>query len=272
MKVTRIMPLISVITVTFNAKDLIEETMLSVLNQTLSDIEYIVIDGGSTDGTLDIIQKYADKLSYLVSEPDKGIFDAMNKGIIQAKGKWINFMNAGDTFVDFEILNKIFGQNNNFKNIDVIWGETHFDTVDGCYTFKSKPFYENTKYCSPMGICHQSLFIRIHLAKSLMFDTSFQIAADFNMIKLLFDRGCKFISLGYVVAKVDTQGFSAMNKKLQREEEARINKIDKTLMFRIWTLYVVFNTKFHLIAIKIIKSINPSIYYRYKRSKVQKVN
>ena len=86
---------ISVVTVCYNAVDCIEQTMLSVLDQTYHDIEYIIIDGGSTDGTVDIIKKYADRLAYWISEPDKGIYDAMNKGIAVATGDYINFMNAG---------------------------------------------------------------------------------------------------------------------------------------------------------------------------------
>ncbi|RHJ54940.1 glycosyltransferase family 2 protein [Bacteroides sp. AM10-21B] len=99
---------ISVVTVCYNAADTIERTMLSVLNQTYHDIEYIIIDGGSTDGTVDIIRKYADKIAYWVSEPDKGIYDAMNKGIKVATGEWINFMNAGDIFCDKNVLTNIF--------------------------------------------------------------------------------------------------------------------------------------------------------------------
>ena len=99
--------LISVVTVCYNAADTIEKTMLSVLNQTYHDIEYIIIDGGSTDGTVEIIRKYADRIAYWVSEPDKGIYDAMNKGIKVATGEWINFMNAGDEFVDEGVIEKL---------------------------------------------------------------------------------------------------------------------------------------------------------------------
>ena len=101
-------PLISVVTVSYNAVDTIERTILSVLNQTYSDIEYIIIDGGSTDGTVDLIKKYADKITYWVSEPDQGIYDAMNKGIDVATGEWINFMNSGDSFYRQDVLSSLF--------------------------------------------------------------------------------------------------------------------------------------------------------------------
>ena len=102
-------PLISIITVVRNDVVHIEQTMLSVLGQTYGNVEYIVIDGGSTDGTVDIIKKYADKLAYWVSEPDGGIYPAMNKGLQHATGEWVNFMNSGDSFADENVLEEVFG-------------------------------------------------------------------------------------------------------------------------------------------------------------------
>jgi hypothetical protein len=97
-------PLITIITVVFNGEEFIEETILSVISQTYDNVEYIIIDGGSTDGTLEIIKKYEHAISYWFSEKDKGIYDAMNKGIDLATGEWINFLNAGDTFFQDNIL------------------------------------------------------------------------------------------------------------------------------------------------------------------------
>ncbi|ROT05017.1 glycosyltransferase, partial [Muribaculaceae bacterium Isolate-104 (HZI)] len=112
---------ISVVTVCYNAADSIEQTMLSVLNQSYPYIEYIVIDGGSTDGTVDIIKKYADRLAYWVSEPDKGIYDAMNKGIAAATGSYINFMNSGDSFYDNRVVEAIF--KDGCDSADIIYGK-----------------------------------------------------------------------------------------------------------------------------------------------------
>ena len=97
-------PLISIITVVYNGEKYLEETIQSVINQTYDNVEYIIIDGGSTDGTIEIIKKYEENINYWVSEKDSGIYDAMNKGIKIANGKWINFMNAGDIFYDNDVL------------------------------------------------------------------------------------------------------------------------------------------------------------------------
>ena len=100
--------LISVVTVSYNAVSTIEQTILSVINQTYPNVEYIIIDGGSTDGTVDIIKKYADKIAYWVSEPDKGIYDAMNKGGLKTTGDFIQFLNAGDWLENEHVIEKIF--------------------------------------------------------------------------------------------------------------------------------------------------------------------
>ena len=104
-------PLVTIITVVFNGEQLIEETVLSVLNQSYNNVEYIVIDGGSDDGTLKILSKYNDKIDYWLSEPDNGIYDAMNKGIALASGEWINFMNCGDRFASTDVLNFFLERN-----------------------------------------------------------------------------------------------------------------------------------------------------------------
>lgn len=118
-------PLISVVTISFNAANTIERTIQSVLSQSYKNLEYIIIDGGSSDGTLDIIRKYEDRLVW-ISEPDNGIYDAMNKGIRISKGEWLNFMNAGDRFASNDVLEKIFSYEYP-EDIKFLYSDTYFE-------------------------------------------------------------------------------------------------------------------------------------------------
>lgn len=133
-------PIISVVTVSYNTVATIEQTILSVINQTYPNIEYIIIDGGSTDGTIEIIKKYENRIHFWISEPDNGIYDAMNKGIDKATGQWINFMNAGDCFHDNKVLESLFGENN-YDNCIAIYGNTNL-VKNGLFVgrFLNNPF------------------------------------------------------------------------------------------------------------------------------------
>lgn len=134
---------ISVITVCYNAVSSLEKTILSVLNQTYSNIEYIIIDGGSTDGSVDIIKKYIDRLAYWVSEPDNGVYDAMNKGVCAASGDWVNFMNAGDSFYCNETISTLFAESID-KTVVCIFGNTifHYLEKDVLIRYKSSPIHD----------------------------------------------------------------------------------------------------------------------------------
>lgn len=157
-------PKITVVTVCYNAVDTIENTILSVLNQTYDNIEYIIIDGSSTDGTVDIIKKYADKIAYWVSEPDNGIYDAMNKGIDIATGDYINFMNAGDGFYDNEALSNLMPFIKN--NVSVIFGKSIKTNGSGDEKLEIPiPFYTQNKRIKSPGICHQATFVETSLLK-----------------------------------------------------------------------------------------------------------
>lgn len=175
-------PLISVITVAFNAASTIEQTILSVINQTYSNIEYIIIDGGSADGTVDIIKKYEDKIAYWISEPDKGIYDAMNKGIDIATGEWINFMNCGDAFYDYDILANIFS-NKISESIHVIYGNIKLKHFNDSKIQKAFPI-NTISYRLPF--CHQACFVKSKVALQFKFDLKYKIAGDYNCIYHIF--------------------------------------------------------------------------------------
>ena len=152
---------ISVVTVCFNSVSTLERTMLSVLNQTYPNIEYIIIDGGSTDGTVDIIKKYVDKLAYWVSEPDKGVYDAMNKGVLLATGDYTIFMNSGDRFYNNDVLAKFSCVE--FMDADLIYGPVYTEKKDGYYLWEADAVFLKTDnkrklVFGAQGICHQGLF------------------------------------------------------------------------------------------------------------------
>ncbi len=230
---------VSIVTVTFNCKKTLEVTIQSVLNQLYNNIDYVIIDGGSTDGTVDIIKKYGAFLSYWHSEKDNGIFDAMNKALDIVKGEWVCFMNAGDLFYNNKVVNEIFN-NHNFSEYDCIYGDDAYSYNNGKIKINKTtfPFYLSKKRFKSMGFNHQSTFVRTKLAKELRFDLSYKISADYNMIyQLYYKKNKKLFYTNSPVSIVDINGFSAQNRKQQRFEEAKICGCEKNLKFRIWTLY-----------------------------------
>lgn len=197
-------PLISIVTVSYNAVKDIEKTILSVLNQTYPNIEYIIIDGGSTDGTLDIIKKYQDKISYWVSEPDKGIYDAMNKGTLKSTGEWLNFMNAGDTFSSKQVLEQVF-KDKDWSETDVIYGDVIIKYKN---TTKLRPSLSIEHLEKGMPFCHQSTFIKTKLQKEKFFDVHYKICADYNLFHSLYMQKYHFKKVDIAIAEFLYGGIS----------------------------------------------------------------
>lgn len=178
-------PLITVVTVVYNGEQFLEETILSVINQTYDNVEYIIIDGGSTDGTLDIIKKYEHAIDYWVSEKDKGIYDAMNKGIDLATGEWINFMNGGDVFCSTTVLKDVFLQNFNTE-INLVFGKSIT-----FYKEYEKIRYEefnsqDEKFYLTRMPNHQAIFIRSDIYKIKKYDTTYIFYADTDYLRRCF--------------------------------------------------------------------------------------
>lgn len=222
---------ISVVTVCYNAVDCIEETMLSVLDQTYPNIEYIVIDGGSSDGTADIIRKYADRLAYWVSEPDKGIYDAMNKGIVAATGDYINFMNAGDRFADDSTLSRFVPCIDN--DTTVAFGD--WNILLDSRVSRRKPLA--IKYLdSKLIFSHQAAFVSLAYHKANLFDTSFRIAADYNLVYNAVKRDNKKLQyIPEIIADYDvsTINTSVLNFKLLMREKYRIWGIENNMIKKL---------------------------------------
>lgn len=181
---------ISVVTVCFNSAKTIERTIKSVLNQSYKNVEYIIIDGGSTDGTLDIIRKYESRIYYWVSEPDKGIYDAMNKGMQRAAGDLIEFLNSDDWFED-GALQKVADAWNR-ERADVYFGDYYFVFADGTCEHKHvlKDDYEKLPY--EMKLNHQATFIRREVALKHPFNLGYRIAADYDQLQKLYYEKASF--------------------------------------------------------------------------------
>ena len=216
---------ISVITVCYNAISTIEPTILSVLNQTYPNVEYIIIDGGSTDGTVDIIKKRADRLAYWISEPDKGIYDAMNKGIAVATGEYLNFMNAGDVFYNKNVIESIFmkGYTEDFivgtallKNSKKKW-----KAVPSDFTF--------IDVCDGGAVNHQASFIKKNLFEK-GYDISVEIIADelFFLDKIVFSSH-SYRAISEIVCIYDTTGISCQKENLRKIIDER-QKFLKTIL------------------------------------------
>ncbi len=206
-------PKVTMVTVTYNAQEYLEKTFQSVIEQDYPNTEYIIIDGASTDKTLNLIKKYENYIDYWISEQDDGIYDAMNKGIEKATGEWINFMNAGDTFSSTNILKNVFEKETLKKNIDVLYGGVNI--VDESYNFinhiKAKPM--NTiwegSYCN-----HQSLFIKTKIMKKYKFNLDYKLAAEKELFIKLFINKHKYKILNFPISNfvISENSFSTKHK------------------------------------------------------------
>jgi glycosyltransferase involved in cell wall biosynthesis len=199
------LPLITIITVTYNAEKYLEQTILSVINQDYQNIEYIIIDGKSTDSTIDIIKKYENKITFWISEKDNGIYDAMNKGVRYAKGKFINFMNAGDEFYDSSVCTKMITEIP--QNIGLIYGDTLFyDELGNEKIVKAKDNFD--ELWKAMIFNHNSLFARRDLLIKYPFDTYYKIVADSKFIIQCYLNNENFLYKNLIVNKYLEGGFS----------------------------------------------------------------
>lgn len=221
---------VSVITICYNVVHDIEKTVLSVINQKNCEIEYIIVDGASTDGTMDIVEKYRDNISVIISEPDKGIYDAMNKGIKLATGNWINFINAGDSYHNDTVLSNFIPKIED--STDIAYGDTKMIYSVGVRIWKPLSL-EQMK--NRMCFGHPATFVKTSYHKQHLFDTSYKSSADY---KMLFDAYYKdkveFQYISLIVADFEAEGgISSTNVLLVTRENARLQGIDGTLKWKL---------------------------------------
>jgi len=213
---------LSIITVNLNNRDGLQKTIDSVVAQTFKDFEWIVIDGGSTDGSKELIEQYAEHFAYWVSEPDKGIYNAMNKGIKVARGEYLQFLNSGDWLCDETALERCFAHG---FTADIAYGDVVF-----CYEDKKEEFHYpkqlGFRYLYKFSLGHNASFIRREILQEELYDEELKIVSDWKFFLTQAIKNKRFEYLGEMVSCFDSYGISSKNEDLvNREREMVIRQL-----------------------------------------------
>lgn len=217
-------PKITIITAVYNCVDKIEQCISSVVNQTYNNLEYIVIDGGSTDGTVDVIKKYDGKIAYWCSESDKGIYDAWNKGVSHATGDYINFIGSDDAMYGHEVIENIITYLDN--DVDVLAGniiivneKNAFELLKNNGRIKDKSNYKGG--C----IVTQGAFVRRELCAKYKFDTSYKVASDYKFfLQYYYDESVRIKFIDDVIQYFSDGGVSSTEFDFVKQEDNKIYK------------------------------------------------
>ena len=214
---------VSIITVVYNASKTIKQTIQSVLNQTYPNTEYIIIDGGSTDGTIDIIREFQDKIDIFVSEKDDGLYDAMNKGIKQASGEIIGILNSDDTYVENAV--SIVVDSFKSRQMDVLYGNALL--VDDTPETSLYDCSDIEELWYRMAIPHPAAFVRKEVYEKFgTFDTQYQIAADYDLMLRLYCKGVKFGHIDEILTHFRKGGMCMV-----RAHEAMVESLSVALKY-----------------------------------------
>ena len=263
-------PQISLITVSYNSSETIEKTIKSVINQTYDNIEYIIIDGGSTDGTVDIIKKYKDKIDYWVSETDKNNFDAMNKGIKASSGDAIFILNADDILYDRKIIENVAKRFEKDLSLEIIYGNIvkyypeHNIAIRAGRNEKNPKIYKNTPP-------HQGTFIKKQLINKIgLFDIQFNCSADTDLLIRCFKTNPETLNIEKDIAIFRMGGISS-NKEVSWREGLKVTK--KHFGYKTFLGAYIRNIILEKNIKKILKSLGLlEYYYRYILTKFNKKN
>ncbi len=231
------MPKLSIITINYNNLTGLQKTMQSVFEQTFTDYEYIIIDGGSTDGSKEYIEQYAGKLAYWVSEKDEGVYQAMNKGIVKSKGEYLQFLNSGD----YLVTNLILSESSIFLGVpDIVYGDIEFRDLNGKVFTKHYPDSINLKFFLTDSIPHPSCFVKkVMFDKVGLFDEALKICSDYKFfLKAACVYSCTVKHINIVISSFGLDGLSSLNESkqlLEKEKELilsdyeiEIKKIEKS--------------------------------------------
>lgn len=220
----KLTPTFSVITITYNAASTLEDTIQSVITQTYHRIEYIIIDGASTDGTMQLIERYADRIAKVVSEPDKGLYDAMNKGIALATGDYLIFLNAGDSFHADTTLQQVVQSIKGKELPDILYGDTAL--VDNQRHFVrmrrlAPPKHLNWKsFRQGMLVCHQAFIAKRSLAEN--YDCQYRFSADFDWCIRMMRKAHTLHDTHLTLVDYLDEGLTTQNQQASLRERYRI--------------------------------------------------
>ena len=212
---------LSIITITYNNLEGLKRTAESILSQTYKDFEWLVIDGGSKDGTKEYIESLERQPDYWCSEPDSGVYDAMNKGIAKATGEYLLFMNAGDSFYKETILKDVY---KNFPQADIVYGDAMFHYAHRTREMKH-PDQLTLDYFCRCSLCHQATFIRASLLQKCGgYSTDYRIVSDWRQWIVWLKDGRSFVHLPLIVCNYMMDGLSSINVRLSVEEREKVFK------------------------------------------------
>ncbi len=217
------MPKLSVITINYNNRAGLERTFESVMPQLCEDIEYIVIDGASDDGSRELIEKNADALAYWCSEPDGGIYNAMNKGVRHAEGEYLLFLNSGDFLCESDVLARSLPQ---LRDADIIYGDLIYqDPVGGVRREEIYPDTINADKLLTGSLPHPSSFIRRQLLVDTPYNEELKIVSDWEFfVKKIMWEGCSTRHLPFSISVFMEDGISSRAKELRNRERAQVIK------------------------------------------------
>lgn len=214
-------PKLSIITIVYNNAAGIERTMLSVLNQTYTNIEYIIIDGASTDGTKEIVQKYGEHLTEFISEPDKGLYDAMNKGLNLATGDYVLFMNSGDEIYATETVAEVFAS---APSADIYYGETEMFDENwkslGQRRHRAPEHFDWHSFKFGMNVSHQAIYIKRSLTEP--FNLTYKYSSDIDWILRAAKKSSNIVNTHLYVAKYLVGGISKKKHLASLKERFKI--------------------------------------------------
>lgn len=213
---------ISIITINLNNRDGLKRTIESVISQTFSDFEWILIDGNSTDGSKDLIREYSSYFAYWVSETDKGIYNAMNKGVDHANGDYVIFMNSGDCFASNNVLTEASIL---LSDGDIIYGDVNYVQQDGIIKYVPSPEKLTLRYLYIDTICHQAAFIKRSLFLEVRYNENRKLVSDWEFFVIMYIKNKVFIHIPVIICNYDKCGASANSSLVYEERKMLFEKI-----------------------------------------------